>query len=235
MLEVSTCHRMASHCRPSKKRRSEKRRLAAVEAEEKHREVLEAAVRQTMEQLIATVEMETKLEEEAKLTNGPAAKQIFTVRIRTNLQSGQAIVHDTVPRKERSQKEVWRRPFMAEGRGIAFRPYPGLGVETTMERPAPKTPSPNLVEALEKITHFNELFVDNGKALEGLMQFTKDPNGKAGELRMDPSVHGPLLQRIFSEGFTLKVDEKGKPTFAYRSVLEERQRGPKALEFAAYL
>ena len=78
-------------------------------------------------------------------------------------------------RKDRKKKfggaRIWQR-----GRGIIFRPYPGLGIETTMERPAPKIPPPNLV-AVEKVAHFNDLFVDNGKTLEELMKFTKDPKG----------------------------------------------------------
>ncbi len=81
---------------------------------------------------------------------------------------------------------------MAGGRDIAFWPYPGLGVETTMERPTPKIRPSRLVEALEKVYHLSELFAITGK-------LWKSPNGQADDFRMDPFVQGQIPQKYLAK------------------------------------
>ena len=100
------------------------------------------------------------LEEEAQEAR---RNEVFVMRLRADGRTRRAIIHDTIPRKDRTRPDTWIRPSMVSGEITAFRPWPGYNTEPTEARPPQEPPAPHLLSALEKVSHWSELFLDQGK------------------------------------------------------------------------
>ena len=85
------------------------------------------------------------------------------------------------------------------------------------------------------VTHWSKLFKDDGAEARALIAWARSHTGAAGERRADPSLHSALLQEIYDLGFTVLVDDAGRPSLALRTPVVYGEREARAGEFADYL
>ena len=132
------------------------------------------------------------LEEEAQEAR---RKEIFVMRLRADGRTRRTIVHDTIHGKDRTRPDTWIRPSMVGGEITAFRPWPGYNTEPTEDLPRnhPHLTAPHLLSALEKVTHWSELFLDQGRS-EGTHRFREINRSPDGRTKDESRSSRPLVE-----------------------------------------
>ena len=92
------------------------------------------------------------------------------------------------------------------GEELGLRRFPGYDVEVSEEVGAPSAPPAELIDEVEQLKEYTELFKDGATALHELLEWAKTP-GKAEERAVPYDLYTDLAEAMFEGGYVFKVDE----------------------------
>ena len=137
---------------------------------------------------------------------------ILVTKTRVHPDSRLALWQQALTRRDRPIREGWLEPVSAVGEELSLRRFPGYGREVAGRPPTWVAPSSELIQEVAGLSHYRQLFRDNGVAAHAAMEWARNPTGKEMEIVVAYDMYTLLARRVFEQGYVFRVEpESGKP------------------------